>query len=30
VNIVDEAGRAFAFRRANVVILADAPAQGAN
>jgi hypothetical protein len=30
VNIVDEAGRTFAFRRANVVILADAPAQGAN
>lgn len=30
VNIIDEAGRKFAFERANVVILADAPAQGAN
>ena len=30
VNIVDEAGRGFAFQRAIIVILADAPARGAN
>ena len=30
VNIIDEAGRKFAFPRAGVAILADSPAQGAN
>ncbi|HPT25789.1 MAG TPA: VWA domain-containing protein [Bryobacteraceae bacterium] len=30
VNVIDEVGRKFSFQRANIVVLADAQAQGAN